>query len=171
MKNKKLLVDLGTVALLVVAFGLAYYTGLVGDSVTGEPMLGLNVFSIIAIGGTLVLMAVGSVSELISRVRNNTVTWSFTAFMAVQVVALVGMCALVIGLNAGAFVTGSGWVRGLFLAFAAINILGYVQAVLYSNTIDELTEDDDIDEDDDEDIDDDDASGESDDDSEEDAED
>lgn len=140
MNYKKLLVDLVTVILLAAAFGLAYYTGLVGDSATGEPMLDLKVFSLIAVVGSLVLMAVGSVSELISRVKNDTVTWSFTAFMAVQVVAFVGMCAVIIGLNSGAFTTDSGWIRGLFLGFAAVEILGYVQSVIYANTLDSYVE-------------------------------
>ncbi len=148
MNYKKLLVDLLTVALLAVAFGLAYFTGLVGDSTTGEPMLDLKVFSLIAVGGVLVLMAVGSVTELISRVKNDTVTWSFTAFMALQVVAFVGMCAIVIGLNSGAFAASSPWIRGLFLSFAAIELVGYVQAVLYTNTMDSvLGPDEDEDED------------------------
>ncbi|MBE6759671.1 MAG: hypothetical protein E7554_06205 [Ruminococcaceae bacterium] len=134
-KQKKLIVDTVTVVLLIGAFALAFYTGLVGKKSTGEPMIDLNIFSIIAVLGSLVLMGVGGVSEMISRIKNNTVTWSFTAFMAVQAVAFVGMCAIVIGLNSGAFSTDSGWIRGLFLCFVAVQVLGYIQAVIYSNTL------------------------------------
>jgi len=140
MNYKKLLVDFLTVLLLAAAFGIAYYTGLVGKNTTGEPMIDIKVFGLIAVGGTLILMAVGSVAELISRVKNDTVTWSFTAFMAAQVVAFVGMCALVIGIVSGAFATDSAWIRGLFLSFAATEILGYVQSVIYANTLDSYTE-------------------------------
>ncbi len=143
-KQKKLIVDGVTILLLIGAFALAFYTGLVGRKSTGEPMLALNVFSIIAVAGSLVLLGVGGISELISRVRNNTVTWSFTAFISAQAVAFVGMCAIIIGLNSGAFATESGWIRGLFLSFVSVLIVGYIQAVIYSNTIeDEYDGDDD----------------------------
>ncbi len=148
MNYKKLLVDFMTVLLLAAAFGIAYYTGLVGKNNAGEPMIDIKVFGLIAVGGTLILMAVGSVAELVSRVKNDTVTWSFTAFMAVQVVAFVGMCALVIGIASGAFATDSAWVRGLFLSFAATEILGYVQSVVYANTLDSYTEESDEDDED-----------------------
>lgn len=134
-KQKKTIVDVVTILLLIGAFGLAFYTGLVGTKTSGEPMLALNVFSIIAVVGSLVMMGVGGISELISRVKNNTVTWSFTAFMAVQAVAFVGMCAIIIGLNSGAFARENSWIRGLFLSFVAVQILGYIQAVIYSNTL------------------------------------
>lgn len=134
-KTSKLIVDIATVAMLIVAFGLAFFTGFVTNKETGEPMLDMNIFALIAVLGSVILVAVGSVSELMSRVKNNTVTWSFTAFMAVQVVALVGMCAIVIGLLSGAFSTESAWIRGLFLCFVAAMLLGYCQAVVYSNVM------------------------------------
>lgn len=149
-KQKKVIVDVVTILLLIGAFGLAFYTGLVGTKSSGEPMLTLNVFSIIAVVGSLVMMGVGGISELISRVKNNTVTWSFTAFMAVQAVAFVGMCAIIIGLNSGAFARENSWIRGLFLVFVAVEVLGYIQAVIYSNTLEgeagESEDDEDYDE-------------------------
>jgi len=151
-KTKKLIVDLSTVIMLVVAFGLAYYTGLVGTKETGEAMLDTKVFGLISVAGSLLLMCVGGVSELLSRIQRGTVTWSFTAFMAVQVFAFVGMCAIVIGLLSGAFATDSAWIRGLFLSFVAVQVVGYVQAVIYSNTLEavegaEEDEEEDIEED------------------------
>ncbi len=151
-KTKKLIVDLATVIMLVVAFGLAYYTGLVGTKETGEAMLDTKVFGLISIAGSLLLMCVGGVSELLSRIQRGTVTWSFTAFMAIQVFAFVGMCAIVIGLLSGAFATDSAWIRGLFLTFVAVQVVGYVQAVIYSNTLEavegvEEDEEEDIEED------------------------
>ena len=134
-KTSKLIVDIGTIVMLVVAFGLAFYTGLVSNAETGEPMLDMKVFSLIAVLGSVILLAVGGVSELMSRVKSNTVTWSFTAFMAVQVFALVGMCAIAVGLLTGSFSHESQWIRGMFLSFVSVLLLGYIQAVIYSNSI------------------------------------
>ncbi len=134
MKSKKI-IDIVTVVLLICAFGLAYYTGLVGRKIDGSPMLELKTFALIAICGTLVLMFVGGVSELIARVKNNAVTVSFTAFMALQIVSFFGMCAVSAALLSGAFETTSGWIRGLFIFFAAVQLLGYVQAVIYTGGV------------------------------------
>lgn len=136
MKSKKI-IDIATIVLLIAAFGLAYYTGLVGRKADGQPMLELKTFALIAICGTLVLMFVGGVSELLARVKNNAVTVSFTAFMALQVVSFIGMCAISIALLSGAFETTSGWIRGLFVFFAAVQLLGYVQAVIYTGGTEE----------------------------------
>ena len=136
MKSKKL-VDIVTVVLLACAFGLAYYTGLVGKNETGGMMLKTNTFALISIVGSLVLMFVGGVSELIARVKNNAVTWSFTVLMSVQVFAFFGMCAISVALLTGAFSHDSGWIRALFIVFAAIELLGYVQAVLYTGGVED----------------------------------
>ena len=63
-KQKKSIVDTVTILLLIAAFALAFYTGLVGNKSSGEPMLALNVFSIIAVVGSLVMMGVGGISEM-----------------------------------------------------------------------------------------------------------
>lgn len=136
MKSKKI-VDIVTIVLLTCAFGLAYYTGLVGEKSPNVMLLDTTTFSLIAICGSLVLMFVGGVSELIARVKNNAVTVSFTAFMAVQVFAFVGMCAICIALLSGAFGTDNGWIRGLFIVFAAVQLVGYAQAVLYTGGTEE----------------------------------
>ena len=136
MKSRKI-VDIVTIVMLVCAFGLAYYTGLVGKNAYGEALLKPDTFALIAICGTLVLMLVGGISELVSRVKNNAVTVSFTAFMAVQVVSFIGMCAISIALLSGAFTADSGWIRGLFIVFAAVQLLGYTQAVIYTGTSEE----------------------------------
>lgn len=136
MKSKKL-VDIITVLLLACAFGLAFYTGLVGQKANGEYMLNTGTFCLISVLGSLVLMAVGGASEMIARVKNNHVTWSATAFMAVQVFAFIGMCAVAIAVKTGAFDESSALIRVLFIVFALIELLGYVQAVLYTGGIEE----------------------------------
>lgn len=136
MKSKKI-VDIVTIALLAAAFGLAYYTGLVGSDANGGPMLAANTFAIIIVCSSLVLMLVGGISELTTRVKNNAVTVSFTAFMAVQAVSLVGMCAIAVALVSGAFTADNSWIRALFIMCAAVQLLGYTQAVIYTGGVEE----------------------------------
>jgi len=137
MKSKKI-VDIVTIVLLTVAFGMAYYTGLVGTKENGAMMLNTKTFAFIAVGGSLMLLLVGGVSELIARIKNNAVTGSFTAFMAVQVFSFIGMCAVAIALASGAFGTDSGWIRALFIVFVAVQLVGYVQAVIYTGGAEEM---------------------------------
>ncbi len=136
MKSKKI-VDIVTIALLAAAFGLAYYTGLVGSEASGGPMLAANTFAIIIVCSSLVLMLVGGISELLARVKNNAVTVSFTAFMAVQAVSFVGMCAVAVALVSGAFTADNSWIRVLFIMCAAVQLLGYTQAVIYTGGVEE----------------------------------
>lgn len=131
----KRIIDIITVVMLVGAFGLAYYTGLVGEKAAllgKEPMLSSGMFALVSIAGVLVLMLVGSANELIGRVKTGTVTLSFSIFAAVQVFALIGMCAIMIALNSGAFTRESTVIRILYILFAAIPVIGYAQSILYT---------------------------------------
>lgn len=130
MKSKKI-IDFATVGLLIVAFGMAYFTGLVGTKGNGAMMLNTGTFALISICASLVLMGVGGGSELMARVKNNAATYSFTSFMAVQLFAFFGICAICVALLSDAVSPTSGWIRGLFIVFVAIELLGYIQSVLY----------------------------------------
>lgn len=134
--TSKNIVDIVTIAMLVIAFGLAYYTGLVGKTSLGEPLLSSGLFSLIAIAGSAILFFVGGISELLGRIKNNTVTKSFTAFFVVQSLAVVGMAGCMVYLLAGIFTTDSALLRILYIVFAFVEVLGYVEALIYTNLCD-----------------------------------
>lgn len=131
----KKLGDILTVLLLLAAFGMAYYTGFVGKSPDGSPMLATNMFAIVSMAGAAVLFVVGAVSAMVSRVKNNLVTLSFTVLCCVQVFAVIGMCTIMTMLWTGMFALDNSVIRALYIIFTLIITMGYVDALLFSDNI------------------------------------
>ena len=70
---------------------MAFYTGFIGKNDNGMPRLATNLFAIISIAGSVILLLVGMVSALIARAKNNLVTNSFLAFAVVQSAAVIAI--------------------------------------------------------------------------------
>lgn len=131
----KKLTDTLTVLLLAAAFGMAYYTGFVGELANGKPMLGTDVFAIISMLGMLVLFIIGPVSALVSRAKNNLITTGFIVFFCAQVLALVALCTAMIMLWTNMFNTDSSGIRAIYIICTVIGIAGFVDALLFSDCL------------------------------------
>ena len=133
----KKLVDVLTVILLIAAFILAYYTGFVdiGDGFLEEPALATGTLAIISVIGAIVLLGVGCASTAAVRAKSGTMTKSFLALFIVQTASVVGMAAIMLFLLLGMFPLSSPVIRTLYIVFAMIGILGYVDAMLYTNAV------------------------------------
>lgn len=132
----KKLVDVFTVLLLAAAFILAYFTGFVSkNSVTGEPMLSTTTFGIISIIGMVILFAVGGASAFAERMKRGTVTKSFIALFVVEILSVVGMITIMSFLMLQMFTVDDRIIRVLYIIFSMTGVIGYVDAVLFTDCI------------------------------------
>lgn len=156
----KKLLDVLTVVLLAGAFILAFYTGFVKTNpVTGSPALETVPLAIISVVGAIVLFAVGCGSTAAARSKSETMTKSFVGLLVVQAASVVGMATIMLFLLLEMFPLTSIGIRILYIVFAMIGVLGYIDALLYTEAVigdgeDEEAEDDDDGEDEDDDYDD-----------------
>ncbi len=131
----KRIVDIITVVLLALAFILAYYTGFVSKSAVGEPVLATNTLALISVLGTLVLFVVGGAATAYDRFKRGLVTKSFVALFAVQIFALVGMMTVMLFLSLDMFQTDNTVIRFCYMVFAMVSVIGYVDAMLYGDSM------------------------------------
>ena len=131
----KKLVDILTVLLLAAAFGMAFYTGFIGRKDNGMPRLATNLFAIISIVGTVILLLVGMVSALIARAKNNLVTNSFLAFAVVQSAAVVAIILCMAFVWSGVFALENKTIWAVYIISVLIIIAGYVDAITFSDVL------------------------------------
>lgn len=132
----KKLVDVFTVLLLAAAFILAYFTGFVKkNAVTGEPMLATTTFGIISIIGMIILFAVGGASAFAERAKRNTITKSFLCLFVIEILSVVGMITVMSFLILQMFPLESRVLRLLYIVFAMAGVIGYVDAVLFTDCV------------------------------------
>lgn len=132
----KKLVDVFTVLLLAAAFILAYFTGFVSkNELTGEPMLATTTFGIISIIGMVILFVVGGASAFAERMKRNTLTKSFISLFAVEIFSVIGMITIMSFLMLQMFTVDDRIIRVLYIIFAMTGVVGYVDAVLFTDSI------------------------------------
>lgn len=157
----KKVVDIFTVILLAAAFILAYYTGFVSKNL-GEPVLATSTLALISSIGTAVLFAVGGAATAYDRYKRNLMTKSFVALFVVEILALVGMLTIMLFLSIDMFQTDNRIIRLCYVVFAMITVIGYVDAMLYGDSIAEYEDSLESDEEDEEEASDEDVEEESD---------
>lgn len=131
----KKLVDILTVLLLIAAFGMAFYTGFIGKNDNGAPMLATNLFAIISIAGTIILLLVGMISALIARAKNNLVTNSFLAFAVVQSAAVIAIILSMAFVWNGVFALDNKTIWAVYIISVLVVIIGYVDAITFSDVL------------------------------------
>lgn len=132
----KKLVDVFTVLLLAAAFILAYFTGFVSkNEVTGEPMLSTTTFGIISIIGIVILFVVGGASAFGERMKRGTLTKSFITLFAVEILSVVGMITIMSFLMLQMFTVDDRIIRVLYIIFSMTGVIGYVDAVLFTDCV------------------------------------
>jgi len=131
----KKIVDIATVILLAAAFILAFYTGFVSKTATGEPVLATKTLAIISVLGVGVLFGVGGASTAYDRIKRGMVTRSFLIFFIVQMLAVVGMAAIMFFVATEMYTVDNRVIRMFYMIFAMINVIGYVDAMLYSDSM------------------------------------
>ena len=141
----KKIVDILTVVLLAAAFILAFYTGFVKTSaVTGDPALETVPLAIISVVASIVLFAVGCGSSAAARTKSETMTKSFIGLLIVQAASVVGMATIMLFLLLKMFPLTSTGLRVLYIVFAMIGVLGYADAILYTDAVIENAEDEEL---------------------------
>ncbi len=145
MKEKtnggKTIVDVITVVLLLVAFIFAYVMGFVKtNSATGEYLLNSTIVALIAVGGLGILYFSGSVVELASRIKRDSMNVgavvSFSAATIVYVADIAVMLALLCKLtDVGSFLP-----RFVYLAAVLVTVGCYYASVVYSAGLEKETE-------------------------------
>lgn len=146
----KKLIDVLTVIMLAAAFIIAYVTGFVSTGSDGSPALATGTLAIISILGVIVLLVVGTASSAAVRAKSNTFTKSFTGLFTVQAVSVVGMITIMLFLLLGMFPLTNTVIRTLYIIFAMIGVVGYVDALLYTDALMADEESEESDEEDDE---------------------
>ena len=131
----KRLVDVITVLLLIAAFGMAYYTGFVGENAAGGKMLSKGLLAAISMGGSAILFAVGSFNTMLTRWKRDMLTVGSVIFAIVQFACVVGICVIMSMLCFDMFKLDNGVLRALYLIFTAIVIVGYIDSLLFADSL------------------------------------
>ena len=131
----KRFVDIITVLLLTASFGMAFYTGFIGKTAGGDNMLATNLFALMSMLGAAILFAIGTFSTVIVRSRMNLLTRKALIFAIVQFVSVVGICVIMSMLWMGMFKLENQTLRLLYLLFVAILLIGYVDSLLFADSL------------------------------------
>ncbi len=131
----KRFVDILTVLLLMAAFGMAFYTGFIGQDGHGKPMLATNLFCIISMAGVVMLYVVGALSSLIARGKRDLITKTSLVFAVLQFFSVVGICVIMTLLWTGMFGLDNTIIRVLYIVFILICIVCYVEALMFADNL------------------------------------
>lgn len=139
--GSKILIDIVTIVLLLIAFIFAYVMGFVKtNSATGEYFLATPIVALIAVGGLGILYFSGSVVELVSRFKRDRVNVGFVASFSLATVAYIADIAVMLALlckltNVGAFLP-----RFVYIVAVIVTIGCYYASVVYSAKLEAETE-------------------------------
>lgn len=131
----KRLVDVITVLLLIAAFGMAYYTGFVGENAAGDKMLSKGLLAVISMAGSAILFAVGSFNTLLTRWKRDMLTVGSVIFGIIQFACVVGICVIMSMICFDMFKLDNGVLRALYLIFTAVVIIGYIDSLLFTDSL------------------------------------
>ena len=131
----KRFIDVITVLLLTASFGMAFYTGFVGKTASGDNMLATNLFALMSMLGAAVLFAIGTFSTVIGRSRMGLLTRRALVFAIIQFISVVGICVIMSMLWMGMFKLDNQTIRLLYLLFVAILLIGYVDSLLFIDSL------------------------------------
>lgn len=133
MKNKELLTrriaDITTVVLLLGAFAIAYYTGFYSKS------LNTTLFAVISSVGLAAMFAVGPLSELLSRIKRETVTKSFLGGFISQLACVILMIVFMTLGTLSVIPLDAAYMKVLYVVFVLVVLFGYCRSVAYANTV------------------------------------
>lgn len=131
----KRLVDVITVLLLIAAFGMAYYTGFVGENAAGDKMLSKSLLAVISMAGSAILFAVGSFNTMLTRWKRDMLTVGSVVFAIFQFACVVGICVIMSMICFDMFKLDNGVLRFLYLVFTAVIIIGYINSLLFADSL------------------------------------
>lgn len=132
-KKNKTIIDIITVALLLIAFIFAYVMGFTNVSGTaGQYFLTLPILALIAVGGLGVLYFSGTVVELVSRIKKDRVNVGFMVLFSLATVAYVALVATMLGLLCELTAVTAFLPRFVYLAAVVVIIASYYESVVYS---------------------------------------
>lgn len=126
------IVDIITVIMLFGAFGAIFYSGFLTDS--GSMPLWL--IAVVTVFGLLLLFCIGTVSCMVTKVKQRSLTAGFLAFSALQLCALIVNDAVLGCLMIQLFTVENPIMRYAYVITAAIVLVGYVASIAaYSDGI------------------------------------
>ena len=135
-KSGQKLVDIATIILLFIAFGVAYAMGFVlVNSDTHTNYLEPRILLLIAVVGLGILFAAGSCTELASRIKRKELTKGFVALFIICVLAFVLVTVELLSIACG-ITTVKAFMPSFAFIVAVVAILGgYYGSVLYASKI------------------------------------
>ena len=141
-----IILDIITVIMLFAAFGAIFYSGFL----TENSSMPLWMIASVTVLGLLLLFCIGTVSCMVTKVKQHSLTAGFLAFCALQLCALLVNDAVLVCLLIKLFDVQHPLMRYAYVITAAIVLIGYVASIAaYSDGIlDSSASDDEADEED-----------------------
>lgn len=138
-ESGKKTVDIATIILLFIAFGVAYAMGFVLiNSGTYTNYLEPRILLLISVAGLGILFAAGTCTELASRIKRQELTKGFVALFIVCVLTFVLMTVELLGVACGLTTVKAFLPNFAFIAAVVAVLGGYYESVLYASKIEAL---------------------------------
>ncbi len=127
-----IVLDVITVIMLFAAFGAIFYSGFMTESNT----MPLWMIALVTALGLLLLFCIGTVSCMVTMVKQNSLTAGFLAFCSLQLGALIVNDTVLVCLLIQLFDVQNPVMRYAYVISAAIVLIGYVASIAaYSDGI------------------------------------
>ena len=126
------ILDIITIIMLFAAFGAIFYTGFL----TENSSMPLWMIAVVTVLGLLLLFCIGTVSCMVTKVKQRSLTAGFLAFSALQLCALIVNYAVLTCLMIQLFTVQNPVMRYAYVITTAIVLIGYVASIAaYSDGI------------------------------------
>lgn len=135
----KKLVDIVTIALLFIAFAVAFVMGFIVKNSYGQNLLNTTVVFLVSVVGLGILYASGTVTELIGRIKRKEMTKGFVILFTACTVIYIAMAAIMLALACRLTTTAAFLPRFIFILGTVAIITGYAFSAAYSAKVEAET--------------------------------